>query len=94
MRVKVEVYGSLRSVIGRKSVEMELSEDFTLGQLLDLLVEQKPELKELIFEGENLRDYLKVLVDGRDCRLLGGLKAKLQDGSTISIFPPAGGGLF
>ncbi|MEM2214440.1 MAG: ubiquitin-like small modifier protein 1 [Candidatus Nezhaarchaeales archaeon] len=94
MRVKVEVYGSLRNVVGWKSVEMELSEDFTLGQLLDLLVEQKPELKELIFEGENLRDYLKVFVDGRDCRLLGGLKAKLKDGSTISIFPPAGGGLF
>ncbi|MDH5815913.1 MAG: MoaD/ThiS family protein [Candidatus Nezhaarchaeota archaeon] len=92
MRVKVEVYGSLRNVIGWRSIEIELDEGSTLGQLLDLLVEQKPEVKEMMFEGENLRDYLKVLVDGRDCRLLGGLRTKLEDGSTISIFPPAGGG--
>lgn len=92
MRVKVEVYGSLRSVMGWKSVEIELGEASTLGQLLELLVEQKPEVKEMIFEGENLRDYLKVLVNGRDCRFLGGLRARLRDGSTVSIFPPAGGG--
>lgn len=92
VKVKVEVFGSLREVMGWKSVEIELSEDSTLGQLLELLVEQKPEVQELIFEGGKLKDYLKVLVDGRDCRLLGGLKAKLKNLSVISIFPPAGGG--
>jgi molybdopterin converting factor small subunit len=60
--------------------------------LLELLIDQRPEVKELIFEGEGLRSYLKVLIDGRDCRFLGGLKAKLRDSSTVSIFPPAGGG--
>lgn len=78
--------------MGWRSVEIELSEDSTLEQLLELLVEQKPEAKEIIFEGGNLRSYLKVLVDGKDCRLLGGLKTKLRDGLVISIFPPAGGG--
>lgn len=92
MKVKVEVYGYLRNLMGWKSIDVELSEDSTLGQLLELLVEQKPEVKEMIFEGGNLRSYLKVLVDGRDCRLLGGLKAKLRDGTSVSIFPPAGGG--
>jgi len=92
LKVKVEVYGFLRNVMGWKSIEMELAEDSTVGQLLESLVDQKPEVKELIFEGEDLKSYLKVLVDGRDCMFLGGLRAKLRDGSTISIFPPAGGG--
>lgn len=92
MKVKVEVYGPLRGIMGWRSVEVELSEDSTLEQLLELLVEQKPEVKEMIFEGGDLRSYLKVLVDGRDCRLLGGLRARLRDGSMVSIFPPAGGG--
>jgi len=92
VKVKVEVYGFLRNLMGWRSIEMELAEDSTIGQLLELLIDERPELKELIFEGESLRDYLKVLVDGRDCRFLGGLRTKLKDGSTISIFPPAGGG--
>ena len=92
MKVKVEVYGYLRDLMGWKSTELDLVEDSTVGQLLELLVDQRPEVKELIFEGEGLKSYLKVLVDGRDCRLLGGLRAKLKDGSTVSIFPPAGGG--
>jgi len=92
MKVRVEVYGFLRNLMGWRSIEMEFAEDLTVGQLLELLVEQRPEVKDLIFEGENLKSYLKVLVDGRDYRLLGGLKTKLRDGSTISIFPPVGGG--
>jgi len=92
VKVKVEVYGFLRDLMGWKSIEMELAEDSTLGQMLESLVEQRPEVKESIFEGEDLKGYLKVLVDGRDCRFLGGLRTKLRDGSTISIFPPAGGG--
>lgn len=92
MKVKVEVYGFLRSLMGWNSIEMELAEDATLGQLLELLVEHRPEAKESIFEGEDLKSYLKVLVNGRDCRFLEGLRTKLRDGSTISIFPPAGGG--
>ncbi len=92
MKVKVEVYGFLRSLTGWSSIEMELAEDSTVGLLLELLADERPELKELIFEGDSLKSYLKVLVDGRDCRLLGGLRTKLKDGSTISIFPPAGGG--
>jgi MoaD family protein len=92
MKVRVEVYGFLRNLMGWRSIEVELAEDSTVGQLLELLIDQRPEVKELIFEGEGLRSYLKVLIDGRDCRFLGGLKAKLRDSSTVSIFPPAGGG--
>jgi MoaD family protein len=92
VKVKLEVYGYLRDLMGWRSVELDLAEDSTVGQLLELLVDQRPEIKELIFEGESLKSYLKVLVDGRDCRALGGLRARLKDGSTVSIFPPAGGG--
>jgi molybdopterin synthase sulfur carrier subunit len=92
MKVKIEVYGYLRDLVGWKSVELDLAEDSTIGQLLELLVNQKPEVKGLLFEEGDLRSYLKVLVNGKDYRLLGGLKAKLKDGSIISIFPPVGGG--
>lgn len=92
MKVKVEVYGYLRDLMGWKCIELNLTDNLTVGQLLELLIDQRPEVKELIFEGEGLKSYLKVLVDGRDCRLLGGLRAELKDGSTVSIFPPAGGG--
>ncbi len=92
MKVLVEVYGVLRELMGWKSIEVEISDDSTLGQLIDILVSEKPKAKELILEGSRLRDYIKVLVNGRDCRFLSELKTKLEDGYVISIFPPAGGG--
>ncbi|MHC1627386.1 MAG: ubiquitin-like small modifier protein 1 [Candidatus Nezhaarchaeales archaeon] len=92
MKVVVEVYGLLRELMGWRNIEIEVSDGSTLEQLIEILVSEKPEAKELILEGSKLRDYVKVLVNGRDCRFLNGLRTKLEDGYVISIFPPAGGG--
>lgn len=92
MKVLVEVYGLLRELMGWKSIEIEMDDNSTLEQLIDALVNENPKVKEFILEGSKIKDYVKVLVNGRDCRFLNGLRTKLENGYVISIFPPAGGG--
>ncbi|MDI9619782.1 MAG: MoaD family protein [Candidatus Nezhaarchaeota archaeon] len=92
MKVTVEVYGPLRNVLGWRSTILEVEDGSTLLTLLELITAGKPDVKEMIMEGSNLKDYVKVLVNGRDCRSLSGLKTKLEEGCVISVFPPAGGG--
>ena len=92
MRVIVEVYGRLRELMGWRKTEVHLPEDSTLNDLIDLLITQRPELQDELFEGHSLKSYVKVLINGRDCRFFQELSTKLEDGHVVSIFPPSGGG--
>ena len=45
-----------------------------------------------IFDGDNIREYVNVLVNGRSINFLEGLKTELSDGDEVAIFPPVAGG--
>ncbi|MCX8204139.1 MAG: MoaD/ThiS family protein [Candidatus Nezhaarchaeota archaeon] len=85
MKVRVELYASLREKTGVKELECELPQGSTLADLLELL-------KERVGMVNAEAEGLMILIDGRPAEGLGGLKALLREGCSVSIFPPIAGG--
>ncbi len=91
-KVTVRLFTSLREVAGTKETAVEGE---SVRQVLDELVRTYGEkFRNAIFDAETgkIRRYYSVLVNGRNVYLIDGLDTRLQDGDTVSIFPPVGGG--
>lgn len=81
----MELYASLRERAGTRGLELDLAPGSTLADLVELLK------AELSVSDDEARAF-KVLIDGRPAEALGGLRAPLRDGCSVSIFPPIAGG--
>ncbi len=86
-RVKVKLFANFREAAGVKEIEIQSS---NVGKLLDSLVEKYPKLKDLFYEEGKLRDYVNIMVNGRNIR--GDTRYKLKEGDVVAIFPPVSGG--
>ncbi len=64
----------------------------TVREALENLVATYPALKDRIFDGNELPQFLNVFIDGSDVRLLGGLDTSLADGATVILLPAVAGG--
>jgi molybdopterin converting factor small subunit len=76
---------------GNRQVEIEGA---TLREALDALVAEYPALRDRIFAGEDLPQFLNVFVDGTDVRLLDGLASELAPGATVILLPAVAGGCY
>jgi len=91
MRVtlKVRFFSSLIRLAGVSSITVELDKSTAnVSNLIEVLGRK--------FGGE-LRDqllsaYARVIINGKDCQMMGGLMGNLYDGDEIIFFPPIGGG--
>jgi sulfur-carrier protein len=75
--------GSARTVQASGSTVRELIED---------LATQLPALGERIYDGEEIRPFVNVYLDGEDIRTLGGLDVPVQESSTLVLLPAMAGG--
>jgi sulfur-carrier protein len=64
----------------------------TVREALENLVATYPALRDRIFDGDDLPQFLNVFIDGSDVRLLGGLDTALGDGATVILLPAVAGG--
>jgi sulfur-carrier protein len=64
----------------------------TVREVLDSLVSTYPALRDRIYDGEELPQFLNVFVDGSDVRLLEGLDTQVGDGATVILLPAVAGG--
>jgi molybdopterin converting factor small subunit len=64
----------------------------TVREALEHLVATYPALKDRIFEGDDLPQFLNVFIDGSDVRLLEGLDTPVADGATVILLPAVAGG--
>jgi molybdopterin synthase sulfur carrier subunit len=64
----------------------------TVRELLEDLTTRLPGLGERIYDGEQIRPFVNVYVDGEDVRTLGGLDMPVRDNSTVVLLPAMAGG--
>lgn len=91
--IAVKFFASFRDIVGRKGMDVEYRYGMTLGELLhDLCSSSEPLNRACFEEGGELRDYVKLLVNGHNIAFLDGLETMLKDGDVIAVFPPVAGG--
>ena len=94
MKVTIRYYGVVYDATGKRTEEIEVTNGSTISDLLANLVETRnPQLKEMIFDKENvIRDYLAFVINNVDVRSLDGFDTVLENGDIVLILPPIGGG--
>jgi len=64
----------------------------TVGAALNDLTDQYPELRQHLFNGADLRNFVNVFLDEDDVRFLDGLNTEIDDTTNLRIIPSIAGG--
>ena len=64
----------------------------TVREVLQDLTTRLPTLGERIYDGEDIRPFVNVYLDGEDVRTLGGLDVPVREDSTVVLLPAMAGG--
>ena len=64
----------------------------TVREVLESLVAAYPSLRDRIFEGDELPQFLNVFIDGTDVRLNEGLETAVAPDATVILLPAVAGG--
>jgi molybdopterin synthase sulfur carrier subunit len=94
MKVRVKFFTSLREITGKKEEEIQSPRTIRVKELLASLSEKYGrEFTDYLYdERGKVRTYIQILVNGRGINVLQGFETELEEGDTIAIFPPVGGG--
>lgn len=92
MRVRIELFGFLRSLVGSKEVVVEVPDGSTLGEVLSAASSAVPGLREAVDPQGRLKPYFLLFVNEVDYELLGGYGYVVKDGDSLQILPISHGG--
>lgn len=97
MKVAVRFFAALRELIGKKVEFLEFSdsEEITVEKVFKRLNKlYKDKFIQYVFDEKTgeVKDYLTLLVNGRNITALNDMKTRLMDGDVLAILPPVGGG--
>ncbi len=65
----------------------------TVGEALDHLTQQHPQLRNHLFDGEELRSFVNIYLNKEDVRGLHGAQTALKSDDTLMIIPSIAGGM-
>jgi adenylyltransferase/sulfurtransferase len=91
MAVIIQIPTALRGFTERKS-EVEV-EGATVGEAIDALAVQYPDLRQHLYQGKDLRSFINVFVGETNIKKREGLETTLSDGETIMLVPAIAGGI-
>jgi molybdopterin synthase sulfur carrier subunit len=91
MRIQVRFFATFREIFESKALQIEVRTGATVGDLLNLVFNTH-ERRERIFDNGKLKPHIIVMKNGRHIQHLKGLKTELNEGDTVSVFPPIAGG--
>jgi len=74
---------------GESKIEVEGE---TVGQALANLVEKHPDLKQHLYEGDQLRKFVNVFLGEEDVRFLDGPETEIDADDNLRIIPSIAGG--
>jgi adenylyltransferase/sulfurtransferase len=64
----------------------------TVGAVLNDLTSQYPDLRQHLYEGDTLRNFVNVFLGEEDVRFLDGLDTEIDDDASLRIIPSIAGG--
>lgn len=64
----------------------------TVGEALGNLVEQHPDLRQHLFNDDELRSFVNVFIDDEDIRFMQGLETEIETSDKLRIIPSIAGG--
>jgi molybdopterin synthase sulfur carrier subunit len=85
----VKLFGGLRRHVPEPQLDVPGG---TIAEVLDSLCNGNETLHAEIFEGDQLRSHMRVMVTGLDIELIDGLQTSVNQDDVIAIFPPIAGG--
>lgn len=90
----VHFYATLRAIIGKKTVTVEMPSNTTALGLIELVSEQYPALRAELLDAENrFQAHMKLFINGREAVYLDEkFETIIQPEDKIDVFPPVGGG--
>ncbi|WP_137291468.1 ubiquitin-like small modifier protein 1 [Natronorubrum halophilum] len=96
MELVLRFFATFRDAVGEKERTHAFDDDASVGDVLaDLEAEYDGLEGQLLESGEDglaIRPQLSVLKNGRDVTHMAGVETALEDGDTLSVFPPVAGG--
>lgn len=92
MKIRAEFFADLRDKVGVASMDVIIDGETVLDLIerIDGILSSK--FKDLMVQGDGLKDLIKILVNGADIRGLNGLQTRLKEGDAVAFFPPVAGG--
>jgi molybdopterin synthase sulfur carrier subunit len=92
--MEVNFYATLRPIVGQKTIEFSSPAEMTVRQLIQMLVQRFPLLRnELLDEEGELYRHVHVFVNGRDVPYLEeASQTRISATDKLDIFPAVGGG--
>jgi len=90
--VDVKFLARFRDITGERNVNIEFNGIFS--NFISILTQKYGnEFKDALLDKEGeLRDYMKILVNGEDFQTIGGLETQLKDDDEVVIFQTIAGG--
>jgi molybdopterin synthase sulfur carrier subunit len=92
MRLQLKFFATFREAVGSKIVDHEFEDGATVGEVLGALEAEYEGLAGELVEDGDLRPQINVLKNGREVLHIDGMETTLEDGDTLSMFPPVAGG--
>ncbi len=92
MELELRFFATFRQAVGQKTLRKEFEDEaVTAGAVLREIESEYSDVE--LFEADgSLRGFLTILKNGRDISYLDELETELEDGDTLSVFPPVAGG--
>lgn len=92
--MKVNFYATLRDIVGKKEVRVDLPSNTTALQFVEMVIDQYPDLRrELLDEDNQFHSHMKLFINGREAVYLEDqFETVLKPDDKVDIFPPTGGG--
>lgn len=64
----------------------------TVGAALDDLTRQHPDLRQHLFDGDELRSFVNIYLNKEDVRYINGAETAVSENDTLQIIPSIAGG--
>ena len=92
--VEIRIFAFFREKIGKKSLHYKFNTKITVLEAIIIFCRDYDICSDILDDKMQLKDYVSILLQGRNISLLNGLDTRLHDNDELAIFPPLAGGCF